>query len=211
MSPTNIHKAAQLLNHVGSTFDSQVTIMPSGRRAYTVYVAEFSQETVDKYTKLIIRGIEGQWLSWGNDPTRVFRVVEPSLPFDIPKVCISWVLKRHAGSIYDEEIDEEIDISQQPREPLDYLLVFQGKNASERSKVVVARSLEDATTSILHEAINGYSVVFMGALLRSDMNELFSDAKSCILSLKKLRDVGVLNLFSGSEEAQTLRQIGIIC
>ncbi|KAL8913864.1 MAG: hypothetical protein Q9172_007205 [Xanthocarpia lactea] len=207
MSPTNIHKAAQLLNHVGSTFDSQVTIMPSGRRAYTVYVAEFSQETVDKYTKLINRGIEGQWLSWGNDPTRVFRVVEPSLPFDIPKVCISWVLKQLAGSTY----DEEIDTSQQTEEPLYCLLVVQGKNARERSKVVVARSLEDATTSILHEAINGYSVVFMGALLRSDMNELFSDAKSCIFSLKKLPDVAALNAFSGSKEAQTFQQIGIIC
>ncbi len=207
MSPTKIRKAAELLGRAGSTFDDQVTIEPFGRSVYTVYVAQFPQEHVDRYTELINHGNEGQWLSWANDLTRAFKVVEPSLPFGIPKVCISWVLKGHARWTY----NEKIDTSQQPKEPLDSLLIVQGKNERERSKVVVARSLEDAATSILHEAINGYSVVFTGALLRSDLNKLFSDAKSCIFSLKKLPDVAALNAFSGSKEAQTFQQIGIIC
>jgi hypothetical protein len=41
-------------------------------------------------------------------------------------------------------------------------MIVQGKGASTRSKVVVKYTLEDISTAMLFEALNGYSVVFSG-------------------------------------------------
>lgn len=85
--------------------------------------------------------------------------------------------------------------------------MIQGKNANERSKVVVEHTLEDAATSMLHEAINGFSVVFTGALLRSDSTKLFLQSKQRSYSFKKVPDIAALNDF----ESHGFDQIGIIC
>ncbi|KAL8672161.1 MAG: hypothetical protein Q9168_003360 [Polycauliona sp. 1 TL-2023] len=201
MSPTNIRKAWPMLDRAGTSFDDQATIEPFGLPVYTVFVEEFPQETLDKYAKLLNHGIEGQWLSDALDPTKAFGAVDPSLPSKVPKLCISGVLKnRDAQSRY--------IMSNPPpgmKEPLDFLLVVQGKNASERSKIVVEHKLEDAATSMLHEAINGYSVVFTGAILRSDSNKLFS--QTGLFELKKVPDIAALNDF----DSHGLPRIRIIC
>ncbi|KAI4280405.1 MAG: hypothetical protein L6R38_004500 [Xanthoria sp. 2 TBL-2021] len=203
MSPTNIRKASSLLDRAGTSFDDQASIQPFGQPIYTVYVHDFPQETVDQYTKVFNYGIEGQWLSNANDPTEVFRVVDPSAPYNVPKVCISSVMKKPPPSFRNPTSDP----SPQPKEPLDFLLVIQGKNANERSKIVVEHTLEDAATSMLHEAINGFSVVFTGALLRSDSTKLFLQSKQRNYSFKKVPDIAALNDF----ESHGFDQIGIIC
>ncbi|KAL8881884.1 MAG: hypothetical protein Q9192_007695 [Flavoplaca navasiana] len=201
MSPTNIRKARGLLDRAGSTFDDQATIEPFGRPVYNIYVNGFSQDTLDKYVKVFNHGIEGQWLSNANDPSRVFRIVDPSAPCNVPKMCISSAMKK-PSSPYNNQMS---DTSPEPKEPLNYLLVVQGKNANERSKIIVEYSLEEAATSMLHEAINGFSVVFTGALFQSDSNRLFSERNR--FKFKKVPDVASLNGFGSCG----YDQIGIIC
>ncbi|KAL8838914.1 MAG: hypothetical protein Q9170_001951 [Blastenia crenularia] len=207
MSPTNIHYASALLDRAGSKIDVQATIQPFGIGVYEIYTPAFSQEAIDKYAELLNHGVEGQWLSNASDPTRLFRVVDPSPPAGIPKVCISRALEDSSRSgRYGKS-----ETSQQPTEPLHYLLIVQGKNASERSKVVVERSLHEVATSMLHEAMNGYSVVFTGALRRSDMNKLFSRKKTTNFSFKIMPDVATLTFSATSRDFQATEQLGIIC
>lgn len=202
MSPTNIRFASSLLDRAGSSFDDQATIQPFGRAVYTVYVHDFPQETVNQYAKVFNHGVEGHWLSNANDPRKILRVVDPSAPYNIPKVCMSSLMKKPPPFR-----NSTSDPSPQPKEPLDFLLVIQGKNANERSKVVVSHSLEDAATSMFHEAINSFSVVFTGALLRSNSTKLFFQEREWIYSFKKVPDIAALN----DLESSGFNQIGIIC
>ncbi|KAL9011884.1 MAG: hypothetical protein Q9173_003315 [Seirophora scorigena] len=197
MGQTNIRKASGLLLGAGSTSENQVIIQPFGIGAYTVYIPSFSQELVNKYIKLLNHGLEEQWLSHVNNPMQTLRVLDPSQLSSIPKVCIS-------GAVKDTSSQQ-----QQPKASLDYLLIVQGNNASERSKTVVERSLEDVVTSILHEAMNRCSTVFTGTLLRSDMNEVFSPMRSFKLSCHKMPDVAAL-IEIPTKRSSASKEIGII-
>lgn len=199
MSSTNIRKASFLLERAGSTFDDQATIEPFGQKIYNVYIPSFTQEAVNSHTEHFHHGVEGQWLSNARDPTRQFRVVDASPPLQVPKVCISRALESKTWSAESEE-------------PLHALFIVQGQNASERSKIVVARTLHEAATSILHEAINGYSVVFTGAMFRSEMELLFSKQKILIRpTFKIMPDVEALNSFAVTNDPMRTKQLGIIC
>ncbi|KAL8919741.1 MAG: hypothetical protein Q9208_006607 [Pyrenodesmia sp. 3 TL-2023] len=202
MSPTNIRKAPALLQHAGKTLDDQATIQPFNRPVYTVYISEFLQEDLNKYSKLFNHGIEGQWLSNSRNPTGgVLKVVDPSPPSTIPKISISWVLNPTSTSTQSPQLEY----------PLDFILVIQGNNALERSKVIVARSAEHAATSMLHEAMNGFSVVFTGALLRSDTEELFSSSeRSQPFQFVKMPDVMAL-MACTNKMSKKCGEVRIIC
>lgn len=123
------------------------------------------------------------------------------------KVRISRVLERPYQPIYNR-MEGTLP---QPKEPLDFLFIVQRKHASERSKIVVERSLESAATSMFHEAMNGFSVVFTNVLLRSDMHQLFSNKKTGKFSFKKMLDIATLSSFSGSKESQVTGMLDILC
>ena len=93
---------------------------------------------------------------------------------------------------------------------MDFLLIIHGGAASERSKLVVARSRTDAATTMLQEAMNGFSTVFTGALLRSDMNLLFRDNTKSGFSLRKCHDVASLSTFS-EKRLEHAKELGVIC
>lgn len=204
MSPTNIRYASDLLTRAGTIFDDQATIQPLGKQVYTIYTDTFLQEALDTYASLFRHGVEGRWLSYSNDFTKVIKVVQPSPPSDIPKLVISCALAEDSRPGSPEAPD------QHPGESLDLLLIFQGSAASQRSKLAVARSLTDAATIMLHEAMNGFSTVFTEALLRSDMKQLFHDGGYRGYSLRKCQDVASLNAFS-KERSEDEDELGVIC
>ena len=204
MSPTNIRHASDLLTRAGRPFDDQATIQPFGKQVYTIYTDTNPQEVLDKYASLFRHGVEGKWLSYGNNITKIIQVVQPSQPSSIPKVLISCALA------LDPRPSDFKSQDQEPREPLDFLLIIQSGAASERSKLVVARSRTEAATTMLHEAMNGFSTVFTGALFRSDMNLLFHDNTKGGFSLRKCHDVASLNTFS-EERSKHAQELGVIC
>lgn len=79
-----------------------------------------------------------------------------------------------------------------PGERLTFSIVVKGKTAPEQSKTVLKRSREDVASTMLHEAVNGYSVVFTGGTLRSDANLLFLSSSSHYVKFKKLPDIASL-------------------
>ena len=156
MSPTNIRHASDLLTRAGRSFvDDQATIEPFGKQICTVYNDTFPKEVLDSYANLFRHGVEGKWLSYGNDLRKMIQVVQPSQPTNIPQLLISCALAD------DPRPDHFRAQDRQPREPLDFLLTIQGGAASERSKLVVARSRTDAATTMLHEAMNGFYCLYM--------------------------------------------------
>ena len=209
MSPTNIRHGSELVSRAGQSWDDLATIMPFGRKVYIDCLNNFPQEVINTYTKLLDKGIQGQWLSSGKDVTRTINVVEPSPPLEIPRVCMSHALSQEPR--YPQPIKHES--APQPWEQLGYLLIVQGRNACERSKVVVEQRKNDAGKAMLHEAMNGFSVVFTGAMLRSDICALFDERRTWHPSFKKVPDIPSLVEFS-QKNAQVVGdtlQIGIIC
>ena len=71
---------------------------------------------------------------------------------------------------------------------------------------------EEAASTILHEALNGFSVVFVGALLGSDIDQLFQNKEVQGIRFKKLSDIRSLNAFSENNHGNLRRckEIGMI-
>ena len=204
MSPTNIRHASDLLTRAGRSFDDQATIQPFGKQVYTIYTDTFPQEVLNQYASLFNHGVEGKWLSYQNDTTKLFKIVQPSPPMGIPKLMISCALAE------DPLPNHSKAPNRQPKEPLDFLLIVQGSTGSDRSKLVVARGRTEAATTMLHEAMNGFSTVFTGALLRSDMNLLFHGGGKVGFSLRKCQDVADLNT-SSKDRREDEHVLGVIC
>lgn len=89
---------------------------------------------------------------------------------DIPKVCIS------PG--FTMTIPERLERHGIPPSVLSYLFLIQGKNASERTRVIARPTRDAAAAAMLHEVMNGFSIVFSGAVLSSSMGRIFPKTPS---------------------------------
>ena len=85
---------------------------------------------------------------------------------------MSWALKDLEPSF-----GKTPDLSQKPKEPLNSLLIVQGKRASEQSKAIIEPNRMNAATTMMHETLNGFSVFLVGGILESDKHRLFRSSK----------------------------------
>jgi hypothetical protein len=164
--PTNFHTAFQLLSRAGSTFELQAMIEHFHRPVYVSYTS-IPQEVVDKYLWCLSCGHLDQWVSRSTDPLAPMPVhvntTAPD-PFRIaPKAIISPAL---AGNPYSNERDDQVS-------QIDFVLIIEGLSGATQQKLVVAHARHDASATIFHEAINGYSVVFSGAVPKTVTRSVF--------------------------------------
>lgn len=100
----------------------------------------------------------------------------------------------------------------QPKELFAYILVVQGVNASERSKVVTKTTLDGVARSMLREAANGFSIVFSGVVFRSNIANIFPENESpSDLRFVKGKDVAELNELAPVETYHNGEMVGILC
>lgn len=59
-------------------------------------------------------------------------------------------------------------------ERIRYVVLIQGKSGMSKIKVMIANTLEQAATTMLHEALNGYSTVFSAAYFGRPANLFLS-------------------------------------
>lgn len=144
MDQTIIRNAFQLLNHATAILDEQAIIKPFDRQVYNQY-GPISQEDIDRFRPLFNCGIQDKWVLFGGFKGII--PVEASPPLGIPTMRVSPGLdpaieRDKPDSNYEKPpaYDEEPPVK--PREPLSYIIIVQGSNASERSKVVINSSLE---------------------------------------------------------------------
>lgn len=137
MNQTNIRDASQLLDHVNAVLDDQAKIMPFDKEVYNQY-GPISQEDIDKFSRLLNCGIHDQWVS--SKGYEAFKPVGASPPLHIPTIRVSPGLDPESDrNVYMPDYE---DPTTRPKEPLSYIVIVQGINASERSKIVINSSLK---------------------------------------------------------------------
>lgn len=153
MGVTNFRNTHDLIMRAGSTFNDTGILQPVGTALLVV-----SGQELEKWSPILSCHIEDQWVS--RKPNADIQVVEPPAALAVPQLRVSPGL----------DGQEQALIKQQT---LAYIMVVQGKEASTRSKVVVKYTLEDISSAMLFEALNGYSVVFSGAIFKKTVPKLF--------------------------------------
>lgn len=145
MDQTKICNAFQLLDHATAIFDDQATIMPFDRQVYNQYGPR-SQEDVDRFRPVFNCGIQDKWVLF--EGFKGFIPVNASPPFGIPTIRVSPGLnpameRDESASGYEKPPAYHEKPPVKPREPLSYIIIVQGSNASERSKIVINSSLKE--------------------------------------------------------------------
>lgn len=198
MNQTDIGCGRDLLRRAGQLSEGQGLIRPFNKPVY-INSESMSDEIIADFKGLFNCGIRDKWVS---DTNQVFRVVTAGPGLSVPKVCVSRALDQKLLS------SDAHAPHPQPKDSLVYILVIQGKDASERSKLVTKATLDGAVRALLYEASNGYSVVFSGAIFRSNVNMMFSSAVE--LDFVKVKDISTLNKMALVNKDRH-RTVGIIC
>ena len=202
-----IHTASAFLERANTNLEDQAIILPSNVPVYTIY-RDFSQLTLDNYSQILHDFQEHTWLKKKSAPAQasmsseLHRPAHPPKPFKIPKACISGALAAipATGCLKGQRIDKVED-----KEPLSFNLIIQGKDGAAKWKTVSEDSLQSVANTIMFETLNGYSIVFSGALLQSDLRRI--KARDKTYRLIKVNSTSGLNVVHRPESSI----IGILC
>jgi len=153
------------------------SVVPEFNDAPIVIVGhDLAQDDLDRYVRFIRYGHNDTWLHlrWPSPASMDERCDQPIIehgspdqPITIPKVHVSQRLggPRRSRSYQQEEKPHEIR-----KDPaLAFLLVIQGRSGGSRGKLVLRTDLHIAGAEMFYEAINGYSVVFSGVILKTNL------------------------------------------
>lgn len=165
MSTANIYKPTLLLSraNVANTFSDQATILPFNKPVLVVS-GPFSQDDLDKYTWCLKSPQIGSWIrSDGMSTSSAIAgaITSADERLDIPQIRIGPGLSQDLHATYESR----------------YVLIIQGRSGAHKVKVMIANTLEQAATIMMHEALNGYSTVFSTSYKGPNLPELPFRAK----------------------------------
>lgn len=155
MGQTNIHRASALLSRAGISFEDQARIEPCGKEIYLNFES-LPQEEINKIGPLLNHGSQDTWVSRNITDYR-FRPVSAPPPIAYPKVCVSFGLKERLTRDPMSSYSTPRKPDELPNEALGFIIVVQGANASERSKVVTKTTLEAVSKFNFHQMSTGKS------------------------------------------------------
>ncbi|KAK0511167.1 hypothetical protein JMJ35_006719 [Cladonia borealis] len=201
MSYPQIMFSKQLVNDVVAPSEYITMIQPIAKSVFLV-TNDFSQQDLDDFAPLFNSGIQDKWVSNVYNPTGKFKVVEPATPLEVPMIGVSPGL-----------LQTRPDILSKDAPSLAYIFLVQGKNAGERTKAVAKVTRHAAAAAMFHELINGYSIVFSGAILTCNVAKIFPPTPMNI-KLKFFKVEDIAGLHSVALEKDNKRQgnsIGVWC
>jgi hypothetical protein len=155
MGQTNIRSGGAILQKA-SRSGEDTALIPEFQKYVLITGNDFSIDDIQRYWHLLKYGHSGLWNKNGPG-LRDCQKVEADQPSQIPMVHISAALKPGVG------VNPPLNSVE-----LVYFIVVEGRNGSIRSKLVYRTDLHRVGTDILWECVNGYSVVFSGAMLKTD-------------------------------------------
>ena len=201
MSYPQICSSKQLVNDVVALSEYITLIQPIGKSVFLT-TNDFSQQELDDFTSLLNSGIQDKWVSNVNNPSTKFKVVEPATSSSIPWIGISPGL-----------LQTRPDILSPSAPALAYIFLVQGKNASERTKAVAKVTRDAAAAAMFHELLNGYSIVFSGAILTCHVARIFPPMPMNVkLKFFKVKDiVGLQNVALERDNKGQGTSIGVWC
>lgn len=148
MNCPRIEFASQLVDGVKHYSEFVALIQHVSKLVYII-ANDITQQDLDKFSTVLNSGTEDRWVSNTDVPSSRFRIVMAATTIDIPKVCIS------PGLIWSKP-----DLQPPGMPALTYLFLVQGKNASERTKVVSKPTRDGAAAAMLHEVSTPFDLFF---------------------------------------------------
>jgi hypothetical protein len=201
MSPTAFRKGTDLLKYAGSDKEELGILQISNREPFgEVYVTNASLKPYAReFFNLFDSNYAGRWIHQAVDSET--EAVSTSIstspePIKRPRVQVSPALV---------ELNEITYASRKPESMLAYVIVIQGKSGSDCSKVIWKHNRIDIARAMFEEVINGYSVVFSGAMLVDDYQRLnnrrdgWKVSFTTAGSFPTLREVGQANAKANRE------------
>jgi hypothetical protein len=206
--PPVVKSSAQLLSLVG-THDGVIELPYPARTSAYMNTFPFTQKAVNKYSWLFANGAEDVFLS---DSRNLMHHDDDDVYSNGPYPVVVSRNRRNRDNYYDP-INEDIPLVQFSRaldtavvpeegadKDLRYWIVVQNKASPKGTKLLVAESRKAAGMFIYYEALNGHSIVFVGAVVQQPK-------KGVALKVKKVDNL---------EEALQMKEsgedvIGIVC
>lgn len=212
MGRTNIHNGHDLLDRAGRSIDLPSVIPEFDDMPIVIIGCSFAQDDLDRHINLIRYGHGDAWAqllssvpkTLGEPPEQIKIAYGPAdQPLTIPKIHVSKGLNASQRSRrYPPEKEEEQNNPKQ--QDLAYILVVQGSSGAFRSKLVLRTNLQVTGSALFYEAVNGFSVVFTGAVLEKSL-EKRGDLKYCFKKVETLDEL----LSVDADESQKV--IGVLC
>lgn len=195
MSSLILHDSIELFTQIYPVFHEDVVQISTLQKPVYLVYDTFTQTDLNAYAELLQFGIIEHWL-YDDLGTSQLALCEAGETFPVPKLCISLVLSKPSLDVV----------------PVDlvYIGIVEGRNNAERAKLVLKFSLNALGASMFHEALNGFSVVFSGVMLRSEGLKLLlqRDTKP---TWKFLRVESVKELKAMKNDPANRDRIGVCC
>lgn len=172
----------QLLQRAGHKQELQAMIQDFRCPIYVNYTS-FPQEVLEQYSWRLRYSHLDQWAS-PSDETLETTLTKTPDPVKVPKLCIAPIF-RPSLLLQSEATD--------PFSKIDYLFLIEG-NRGANQKLVIAHDLHEAGVVIFHEAINGFSIVFSGAVPKSACRAFLTEPanRAWKIEFYKAENIGVV-------------------
>jgi|SRR5690242_10387378 len=205
---TNIHRADTLVSRAGRSFEEIALIAYAEQLVYIVS-RSFNQEEVDRFSGVLREYKIGSWCQKQEDIHRGFSYCQGDRSVRVPRINISYGMKSSDKEMmFNARLSpihnkSSLDNGSQEMDLL-YILIVQGQTGETTCKLVIEMSLENACSTMMSEALNGYSTVFTGAMLKANLGNL----QDGTYTIRAVHDAKGLSTLNGNTEA---RVIGIWC
>jgi hypothetical protein len=212
MGRTNIRGGHDLLFRAGREGETLSVIPEFNNMPIIIIGWDFTQDDLDQHINLIRYGQNDAWAQLlspipktpGEAPEQPMIAYGPAdQRLKIPKIHISKGLddfQRSRRYLLETE-GEQNNLKQLD---LAYILVVQGSSGAFQSKLVMRTNLQMTGAEMLYEAVNGFSVVFTGAVLKQNL-EKRGDLKYCFRKVESLDEL--LNV----DADESRKVIGVLC
>lgn len=187
MGVTNLRFGRDFLQRAGwaGGFED-LALIPNCSKNVLIVAKSFEQEEIEQYKDLIYSLRNNIWLQQ-DARDKLICSAEPGLGLQIPKCVVSPCLT-NTNSARDKPSATSTSLA--------YLVVIQGREGSLRSKLLILSSVQDVGAEMFYHAANGWSAVFSGAILQSDLKRLggLSVLKQSSIRLEKVSRVDELGV-----------------
>ena len=148
------------IHHPRQVFERGIAIIqPNIAHVQRVHL-NCSQENIDDFSQILRVGILNEWFQTCSATDGKPYEARADDRVHIPSILVSLPFQLLSADLH--QLDR-----------LDYVYVVQGKNDGRCFKVRVAHTIDEAAQDMLNEVMNGYSITFAGAILKTVSRALF--------------------------------------
>ncbi|KAF2803386.1 uncharacterized protein BDZ99DRAFT_526742 [Mytilinidion resinicola] len=163
MGRNNVRKGSDLLQRAGSQIDIASVIPEFGDQPRYIVGHDMSQIDLERFINVIRHGQNDAWMqpqsSLANSP--ITPATNCLVTCEARNIIRGFPPRYHQTTR--KPVVKESDVV--------FILVVQGRSGSNRSKFVLRTGLEATGAELFFEAANGFSVVFSGAMLKTNMDK----------------------------------------